>query len=195
MAGRKKNKPKSAGRTRVLAMALIGAGLLILGAVALIMIPRPGVSAEEAVERSTVPVQVEFPAPQLELKNLQGESVSLQDHRGQVVLVNNWATWCPPCKAEMPTLQAYYEAHRDQGFTIVAVEAGDPIFEVKDFVERTGLTFPIWTDPGNQSLMAFRNQSLPNSYLIDRAGIVRLAWTGAISRDMLEQHVTPILED
>jgi len=176
-------------------MALVGAGLLIIGAVALIMIPKPEVSAEGGAERSAIPVQVEFPAPKLKLKDLQGREVSLEDHLGQVVLVNNWATWCPPCKAEMPILQAYYESHQDQGFTIVAIEAGDPLFEVKDFVSRTGLTFPIWTDPSSQSLIAFRNQSLPNSYLIDRTGVVRLAWTGAISRNILEQYVTPIVEE
>jgi cytochrome c biogenesis protein CcmG/thiol:disulfide interchange protein DsbE len=195
MAIKKKTKRRKTDRSRVLALALVGSGLLIIGAVALIMLPKPGASPQAGGVRSAIPVAVEFPAPELALKDLQGKEVSLEDYRGQVVLVNNWATWCPPCKAEMPTLQAYYDAHRDQGFTIVAVEAGGPLFEVNDFVSRASLTFPIWTDPDNQSLVAFRNQSLPNSYLIDRDGTVRLAWTGAISRDMLEQHVTPILED
>ena len=109
--------------------------------------------------------------------------------------MNNWATWCPPCKAEMPTLQAYFEAHQAKGFTIIAIEGGEPVSEVADFVRQYGLSFPVWPDVNGKSMDAFRNLNLPNSYLIDREGTVRLAWTGAISRSILEEYVTPLLED
>ena len=67
--------------------------------------------------------------------------------------------------------------------------------QVSSFVESYALTFPVWPDPDKQSLTAFRNSGLPNSYLIDRVGIVRLAWTGAISQSVLEKYVTPIIEE
>lgn len=186
---------KEQNRTRVAALALIGAGLLLLGVVALVALPKPGATAESAGERSAIPMEVSFPAPELSLTDLEGNPVSLQDLQGTVVLVNNWATWCPPCKAEMPTLQAYFEDHHKKGFTIIAIDAGDPVPEIVKFVQEYGLTFPVWPDVRMKAIAAFRNQGLPSSYVIDRYGTVRLAWAGAVSRDVLEKYVTPLLKE
>ncbi|NLG72735.1 MAG: TlpA family protein disulfide reductase [Chloroflexi bacterium] len=182
---------------RVLALALVGTGLLILGVVTLFLLFGPGAVRGTQVEApaSVIPVAVDFPAPELELTDLNGNTVSLADYRGQVLLVNNWATWCPPCLAEMPELQAYYEAHRDEGFRIVAVEAGEPAGQVREFVEKYGLTFDVWPDRGQKALRTFGNLSLPNSYVIDRSGQVRYTWTGAISREMLEKYITSLLKE
>ena len=183
------------------AAIFVGAGLLILGVVAVLLLARPEQASSSpdnsapSNEMSVVPASVNFPAPELSLSDLNGSQESLVDYKGQVVLVNNWATWCPPCKAEMPTLLAYYEEHKDEGFSLIAIEAGEPAEEVAEFVADYGLTFPVWLDPQNKALIAFQNQGLPNSYVIDRDGTVRLAWTGAISKSMLEKYVTPLLED
>lgn len=142
---------------------------------------------------SVVPMSVDYAAPELSLQNINGETESLANYRGEVVLVNNWATWCPPCKAEMPTLSAYYTDHHAEGFTIIAIEAGDPLEPVAQFVQSYDLKFPIWLDPNSASLRAFGNGNLPNSYVIDRTGTVRYAWTGEIDRTMLEKYVTPLL--
>jgi thiol-disulfide isomerase/thioredoxin len=194
MANRNHAHKHRRNSSQIIAMALIGAGLLVIGVVALIALPRNGVSAQ-GQEKSAIPAIVDFSAPDLALSDLQGNPTALSDYRGQWVLVNNWATWCPPCKAEMPTLQAYYEAHRDKGFVIIAIDAGDPIPEVADFVKSYGLTFPVWPDPQETAIDAFRNNALPSSYLIDPQGTVRLAWNGAISRSVLERYVTPLLEE
>lgn len=196
---RRKFSPRS-NNNRALALALIGAGLVLIGALAVFMLPRLDAgSGSEALasggERSAIPVPVNFPAPDLELTDLDGESVALADFSGDVVLVNNWATWCPPCKEEMPTFEEYYRAHSSQGFIIIAVEAGEPPSEVRSFVEQYGLTFPVWPDRAQKSLRTFRNMSLPNSYVIDRTGTVRFTWTGAVSMQVLEQYVTPLLEE
>jgi peroxiredoxin len=140
-----------------------------------------------------LPAKVEFAAPDLTLTDLSGAAVSLADWRGQVVLVNNWATWCPPCKAEMPELQAYYQAHRQRGFVVFAIEAGEPLAEVTAFADRYRLAFPVWVDEESAALEAFQNWDLPSSYVIDPYGIVRLAWVGPINRETLEQYVTPLL--
>ena len=88
-----------------------------------------------------VPMAVRRPAPELDLVDLSGQPVSLMGYRGQVVLVNNWATWCPPCRAEMPTLEAYFQAHRGADFTLIAIDSGEPAVEVARFVEEMGLVF------------------------------------------------------
>ena len=98
----------------------------------------------------------------------------------------------PAGKAEMPTLQAYYDEHHEQDFLIIGIEAGSPPAEVIAFVEHLELTFPIWLDP---DVKAFQNFGLPNSYVIDRNGTVRLAWSGEIDCETLEEFVTPLLEE
>lgn len=170
----------------------IVAGLLLIGFALVIMTSPKSGSAAESLS-SVVPVAVNFAAPELSLENLNGQTEALADYRDRVVLVNNWATWCPPCKAEMPTLAAYYNEHRSEGFTIIAIEAGDPVDAVAPFVQSYNLEFPVWLDPNGASLRAFGNGTLPNSYVIDRTGTVRYAWTGEINKAMLEKYVTPLL--
>jgi thiol-disulfide isomerase/thioredoxin len=181
---------------QVLPLALIGSGLILLGILAFLWLRQPtGSSSGNKSSIRVVPAQVDFPAPQLLLNDLAENPVTLSDYTGTVVLVNNWATWCPPCEAEMPTLEAYFRDHRSEGFTIVAIDAGEPREVVAEFVRQRGLTFPVWLDPGFAALEAFRNDALPSSYLVDRKGQVRLAWSGPISRDQLEKYVTPLLEE
>ena len=199
----KKVSPSHPKTSPPYALMFIGAGLLVLGVVAALLLSRPDPatsssdrpSVVEAEDLSIVPAPANFAAPEITLYDLDGLQASLANFEGQVVLVNNWATWCPPCKAEMPTLQAYYEEHKDQGFVLIGIEAGEPAEEVAQFVEDYNLTFPIWLDPDSKALSAFHNQNLPSSYVIDKEGRVRLAWIGAISKTMLEKFVTPMLED
>jgi len=145
---------------------------------------------------STVPVQTNFPAPELTLTDLDGITHSLVDYQGQVVLVNLWATWCPPCKEEMPTLDAYYNKYRNKGFVIIAINDGDPTPDVLQFTKDYELTFPVWLDPTYMATEdVFKTLNLPSSYVIDKNGIVRLQWVGAISNKMLEKFVTPIIKE
>lgn len=195
MSTHRKRSPASQQRGKIISLVFMGTGLLILGVVAFVFLLRPQGNAESGVERSAIPVEVSYEAPDLSLTDLQGNPVGLEDYRGTVVLVNNWATWCPPCKAEMPTLQAYYDDHHAKGFTIIAIESGDPVAEVVSFVEEYGLTFPVWPDISMKSISAFRNPGLPSSYVIDRNGTVRLAWSGAVNRNVLEKYVSPLLEE
>ncbi len=169
-------------------------GFVVLVA-ALFLIPSKEPSGTLPEEYSSIPAEVNYAAPELALENLNGGTESLADYRGKVVLVNNWATWCPPCKAELPTLVAFYNEHAADGFVIIGIEAGEPANQVAPFAEQYQITYPVWLDPGHLSGRAFNNQSLPNSYVIDRTGTIRLAWTGQISREMLERHVTPLIAE
>ncbi len=133
--------------------------------------------------------------PDLVLNNLQGKEVDLKDFRGQVVLLNNFATWCPPCRAEMPELESFYQKNQNQGFIIVAVEAGESREEVQEFTDSMKITFPVLLDPEMKSLRAFRINALPNSILIDRNGKIRQTWTGGINSAILEGMVAPIIKE
>lgn len=172
------------------------AGLSFIG-IAILMLTSGNAKGNAASERQygTVPMEVNFPAPALALESINGKTESLADYQGQIILVNNWATWCPPCKAEMPTLEAYYENHADEGFVIIAVEAGEPKDVVSQFATDYGLQFQVWLDPEGASTRAIGNGNLPNSFVIDRTGTVRYAWTGEINQEMLEKYVTPLLSE
>jgi cytochrome c biogenesis protein CcmG, thiol:disulfide interchange protein DsbE len=145
---------------------------------------------------ATVPAKVRFPAPKLTLTDTKGVSRSLADYRGQVLLVNLWATWCPPCKEEMPTLQAFYDKYKESGFVIVAINDGDPKADVLQFVKNYELTFPVWLDPTYIATeQAFNTLNLPTSFVIDRNGTIQLTWVGGISGEMLETYVTPLITE
>ena len=192
---RHKNKQS---RLKILSLMLVGAGLLIFGAVALVILPTPNPVPEPIVKQTDqgiTPVKLDETAPDLELVDLEGSEVSLEDYRGQVVLVNNWATWCPPCRAEMPILEAFYQDHKDEGFVLIGIEAGEPADEVEEFVENYGISFPVWLDPESKALIGFRNMALPSSYVINPDGMIVLAWTGAVTLNSLEVYLTPLLKE
>lgn len=188
----KKSKKKG---NNFLPLVLAGLGLMILAVIGFYTFSDQAGGQNENNEFTFPPITVNQPAPDLTLQDLDGNLVSLSDYRGEVILLNNWATWCPPCKEEMPEFNQYYNSYKDQGFQVIAVEAGDPEQQVRAFVEENGIDFIILLDPENLSLKTYQNQSLPNSFVIDREGNLRLAWTGAINLATLEQYVTPLLEE
>lgn len=191
------NHKKQGGgnKLKYLAMSLVGSGLLVFGLIGLILLPKRAPSLKSTSSVSIPPAVVEFPAPELQLHDIESQPVSLTDYRGQVVLVNNWATWCPPCREEMPILNEYFRDHHHQNFVIVAINAGDSVTMVSDFVARYGLDFPVWIDPGSSALNSFRNNYLPSSYLVNTEGQVIKAWSGAVTQASLEEHITPLLKE
>ncbi len=178
---------------RVIAFLVIGFGLITVGvaAMTLITLRQDQANREIAVE----PAKANYPAPALALNDLEGNPRSLEDYRGQVVLVNLWATWCPPCREEMPTLEAFYKKYQSQGFVIVGVNDGETPEQVTPFITELELSFPIWLDPNYLTEETFKTINLPSSYVIDRRGQVRLQWVGKITRKMLDKYVVPIIEE
>jgi len=187
--------PKRANHRLTVFITLFSAGVFILGAGLIPLLIKTKQAALNSVDLILPPTVTNLPAPRLALTDLQGNSVSIEAYRGEVILVNNWATWCPPCQIEMPELQAYYTAHTAEGFVVLAIESGEPADQVASFVKDHGLTFPVWLDAHSLSLEAFNNWDLPSSYVIDKGGTVRLAWTGGVNQPTLEKYITPLLEE
>ena len=110
-------------------------------------------------------------APGFTLKNMQGNSVKLSDYRGQVVLLNFWATWCGPCREEMPSMEKLWQTYREQGLVILAVSTDNGgESRIKNFARRLKLTFPILLDPDSLASDLYQVSGVPVSFLIDRQG-------------------------
>ena len=103
------------------------------------------------------------------LSDLQGKTWTLKDLRGKVVLVNFWATWCPPCRKEMPDLQALYEQFKDQGFVVLAI-SDEESAKVSPFVAERNISYPVLLDPGRKVNEGFEVGGIPQSFVFDRAG-------------------------
>ncbi|MGD8822989.1 MAG: TlpA disulfide reductase family protein [Anaerolineales bacterium] len=183
------------------ALMLIGIGLLVLALAAGLAIYSPSgsatpqESADDEAKACSPPANVSFPAPDLALSDLEGNLIHLKDLQGEVVVLNAWATWCPPCRAEMPDLEAFHQAYQDQGLRLVGINIGERLEQVQAFVQSRQISFQIWLDPDESSLRAFNTISLPSTFVIDRSGQVRLIWSGMTCFDQLESNVAPLLLD
>ncbi len=135
------------------------------------------------------------PAHDFSLNDPSGRSVRLSDLRGKVVLVNLWATWCPPCQAEMPDLAAVYQAHSNEGLVILGVDDSELSETVTGFLARNPLPYPVLLDPDSRVARAYGVDYLPVSFLIDRNGILRTTLAGQSSRSRLESAVKPLLAE
>lgn len=118
-------------------------------------------------------MQPGFEAPNFNFPDLNGKKVSLSDHRGKVVLVNIWATWCPPCRQEMPSMQRLYATFKGDNFEILAVSIDSKGREVvAPFMRNMNLTFPALLDPKETIKPVYRITGVPESFIIDKDGVL-----------------------
>jgi len=112
-------------------------------------------------------------APDFELPTLGGNSVKLSDHRGKVVFLNIWATWCPPCRDEMPSMEALYQRLKGRQFEMLAVSIDQKREEiVSPFVSKYGLTFPVLLDPDRKTYELYGLTGIPETFIIDKKGVI-----------------------
>jgi len=149
---------------------------------------RPAVAAAPAPRAN-------HPAPDFALADLAGTPVQLSTLRGQVVLINVWATWCPPCRAEMPIIQITYEQYRDQGFTVLAVNLREESRTVAAYMQQSGLTFPALLDSDGTVSDHYQAHVLPSSFFIDKAGVVRAVYRGPMTRSVITATVAQLLAE
>lgn len=135
-------------------------------------------------------------APGFSLARLGGGDVSLSELRGRAVLINFWASWCPPCRLEMPDLVRAYERYEAQGLTILAVNLTfqDAMQDVEAFVEEFHMTFPVLLDErGEVAAGLYRLRGLPTSVFVEPSGIIRRIYIGAMSAEQIDEFVKEIL--
>jgi peroxiredoxin len=127
-------------------------------------------------------------APDFTVPSLAAGPLSLAGFRGRVVLLNFWATWCPPCREEMPSMERLYQRYRERGFTILALSVDRNVAAIPGFVDGFQLTFPIGLDPEGTVAKAYRMRALPTTIVIDRAGHVVAGVAGARDWDSPAAH-------
>src|SRR5580658_9384323 len=118
------------------------------------------------------------PAPAFTLTAVTGEQSGLSQYKGQVVMVNFWATWCGPCQQEMPLLDQMYKKYKPAGFTLIGVNVDKEAPPVKQLLERKPVSFPVLLDPANQVSKAYHVDEMPSSVIIDRKGQIRFVHRG-----------------
>ncbi len=168
-------------------------GIVLLSVIWMYISRVPTMNAGDSAPPSP---QIGFSAPDFTLNALDGEKMTLSDLRGKVVLVNLWASWCPPCRAEMPTLDAVYRKYRDTGFVVLAVNTTyqDTEADARAFVQRLGLTFPILLDRDGTTSQRYKLQGLPTSFFVGRDGIIRdIVIGGPMSETLIASKVEGLL--
>lgn len=170
-------------------------GIILVAALAWIFISADRTGSSTAGQ---IPAPREgFLAPDFSLQTPEGKTVTLSELRGQAVLVNLWATWCPPCRAEMPAIQKLYEEYKDQGFVALAVNMTyqDDPQAIAPFMQENQLSFPILLEETGEMARKYELRSLPSSYFINRQGIVQeVVIGGPMSEALLRTRIESILE-
>jgi peroxiredoxin len=133
-------------------------------------------------------------APDFRLARLGGGDLRLSDLRGQVVIVNFWATWCAPCRQEMPEFVRLYRTLHDQGLEIVAVDLQEAEGPVQGFVDEFGMRFPTVFDRSGEVARTYRVNQLPVTLIVDRDGVIRATKYGPVTADFLEAELEKVLQ-
>ena len=196
-------QPKSAGVTGFLLLALI---ILLLAGAVLVRLVGDDVSVvtteaagqatglsdtdgdASAAEASNGPLRKGAVAPDFTLADLDGQPISLSDWQGRPVLINFWATWCGPCEVEMPTIQAAYDAHQEDGLVVLAVAVDDSAKNVRSFFDKRDLTLLPLMDDGTVSSI-YQVFGLPTSYFVAANGKITAVHTGLLTEDKIEEYL------
>jgi len=135
-------------------------------------------------------IEVGATAPDFELTTLNGKKTKLSDYRRKKVILNFWASWCPPCKAEMPHMQKFYEKNKDKNITILSVNLTSMdrgSVAVKAFVKKNKLTFPVLMDENGDIGKTYQAFTIPTSYMIDQNGMIRKKMIGPMDENMMKE--------
>lgn len=166
--------------------------LLVMGGIALGMLL--GVLALRLIDTSSrvrSELAVGTPAPEFELESLAGGKARLADYRGKAVLLNFWATWCAPCKKEMPLFEVRSQRYKDQ-LVVIGVNLGEGREEVQAFAKEMEINFPVLLEPSGKASAAYNVSGYPSTFFIDQEGILQSIYIGEISETRLDQALAEI---
>jgi thiol-disulfide isomerase/thioredoxin len=171
--------------------------LLALLSVTMLLVPNPAAAQLEPPELShrLTPLASPVVAEDFVLEDMDGRPHALRDYRGKVVLVNFWATWCPPCVREMPSLERLYQALRDKPFVVLAINQWENTDHVFAFMGQIDVfpSFPILFDPDSAVSEAFGVKGLPTSFLLDQAG--RVVYRAVGGRQFDHPEIRQLIEE
>ncbi len=125
-------------------------------------------------------------APDFTLADLEGNQVSLSDFQGKAVFINFWATWCPPCRAEMPEIESIYQKYRDQDVAVIGVDLFEPEDKVREYVQRGGFSWTFVIDTTGVVTRSYGISALPTSFFLDSRGIIRAVNIGPMTERLME---------
>ena len=156
-------------------------------------------AAEAGVQKVTLkgtgtgaPPKVGTPAQDFTATTVDGKTVSLSSYKGQSVWLTFGASWCAPCAAEAPDVEAAYKKYQPGGAVVLAVSISEDSATVRDFRDRLGLTFPMLADPDTNVASAYRVNGIPAHYFIDKSGVLRSINTGGLSTEQMNTAMTAI---
>ena len=175
-------------QTRPAAFILMFAGALILVVSLAFLLRSPDI-------QSINPIRQGQKMSEFTLPDLDGHRISLSDYAGKTVLINTWASWCQPCRAEMPELIKFYEKYRGKDFIILAVNAGETEVTAREFAEENRLTFQVLLDSRFSLVDSLGIDSYPTSFLVGADGIVKKVHIGMFLPGDLEKEVAPFIEN
>jgi peroxiredoxin len=168
----------------------LGSLALLAGVLALALV----VAVQLSRQNTTRPTS--GAAPEFTLELFDGAEIRLSDYRGEVVLINFWASWCPPCRDEAPDLNALYQDYREAGFTVIGVNMLESAKrKALEFIDEFGITYPNGEDIGEMVTNLYRVEAPPESFLIDRNGVVRRFFIGSIRYDDVSGSIEALLAE
>ena len=127
------------------------------------------------------------------LQSLDGKQVSLNDYKGNVVLINFWATWCGPCRAEIPDFEAAYRTHKGAGFVVLGINLQESPQTIEPFVASMDMTYPVLLDESGQVMAEYRARGLPMSLILDRDGVIQVRHMGFLTAGQLDDYLAQLL--
>jgi len=151
---------------------------------------------EEAGEKGGFQVlNIGEKAPAVHLSIINEGDITIDNLKGKAVVLNFWATWCPPCKKEMPLLETTYKNYKDKGLIVLGVNYNEDRETITRFVKEMGITFPVALDRDFKVTKAYGVLALPTTFFIDRRGIIRDRYRGEITEEILSSKVLPLIAE
>ena len=143
----------------------------------------------EPPEDAVVGLEVGNIAPDFELKTLSGETAKLSDYRGKPVMLNFWATWCPPCRAEMPDMEKFYQNEEVNVLAVNLTQTENRLEDVPEFVDDFGLSFPIFLDEEIEVATMYQIRPIPTSFMINSRGVITQVAYGPLNYELMVQEL------